>query len=178
MREEEEEKDEEEEEEEEDGVNSHMHLALDLPSETCPDKATPSPSPKPREEVLSSSPRRAMRVAMGLTAAAVAWALVSTGQDPPCLNKFCHGRVRELTAVKGSADGLGGEGGVSTTSSRGRVAVCFFGIGRSLRWTLPSIERRLLGVLRDEGFEVDIFVHTYRLLEVSVPRDTIMGDHS
>ena len=49
---------------------------------------------------------------------------------------------------------------------RRRVAVCFFGLTRSLRWTLPSIERRLLGVLRDSGMQVEVFLHTYDLLEV------------
>ena len=47
-----------------------------------------------------------------------------------------------------------------------RVAVCFFGLTRSLRWTLPSIEKRLLGVMRGSGMEVDVFVHTYHLVEV------------
>lgn len=47
-----------------------------------------------------------------------------------------------------------------------RVAVCFFGLARSLRWTLPSVERRLLDVLRDSNMQVEIFVHTYDLLEV------------
>lgn len=47
-----------------------------------------------------------------------------------------------------------------------QVAVCFFGLTRSLRWTLPSIQRRLLGVLRNSGMKVDVFVHTYQLVEV------------
>lgn len=47
-----------------------------------------------------------------------------------------------------------------------KVAVCFFGLTRSLRWTLPSIEKRLLGVLRDSGMKVEVFLHTYDLLEV------------
>ena len=52
-----------------------------------------------------------------------------------------------------------------------RVAVCFFGLTRSLRWTLPSIENRLLRVLRDSGIVVDIFVHTYHLVEVGYDDD-------
>lgn len=47
-----------------------------------------------------------------------------------------------------------------------RVAVCFFGLARSLRWTLPSVEKHLLDVLRDSDMQVEIFVHTYDLLEV------------
>lgn len=49
-----------------------------------------------------------------------------------------------------------------------RVAVCFFGLTRSLRWTLPSLQRRLLGALEEAGMEVDVFVHTFSLEEVRV----------
>lgn len=162
----------EEKEEEEEGVNSYMQLALVLPSEMCPKKAILPPPPKPHGDILIPSPRWAARVAMGLTAAVVAWTLLSTGEDTPCLNKTWHGRVRIITATEGPVAGRGGGEGASTASRRGRVAVCFFGLGRSLRWTLPSIERRVLGVLREGGFEVDVFAHTYRLLEVSARRNT------
>lgn len=47
-----------------------------------------------------------------------------------------------------------------------RIALCFFGLTRSLRYTLPSVRARLLDVLLQDGFEVDIFVHTYHLREV------------
>jgi len=47
-----------------------------------------------------------------------------------------------------------------------RAAVCFYGLTRSLQWTLPSIRGRLFDALRHEGMEVDVFVHTYHLLEV------------
>lgn len=47
-----------------------------------------------------------------------------------------------------------------------RIALCFFGIARSLRWTLGSIKARVIDVLQEAGLEVDIFVHTYDLHEV------------
>lgn len=47
-----------------------------------------------------------------------------------------------------------------------RVAVCFFGLTRSLRWTLPSVEKRLFDVLRQEGHTYDVFLHTYDVMEV------------
>eukprot|EP00904_Undaria_pinnatifida_P011647 jgi/Undpi1/7612/HiC_scaffold_23.g10085.m1 len=56
-----------------------------------------------------------------------------------------------------------------------KVAVCFFGLTRSLRWTLPSIEKRLLGVLRDSGMKVEVFLHTYDLLEVNNERAGEVG---
>lgn len=48
-----------------------------------------------------------------------------------------------------------------------RVAVCFYGLTRSLQWTLPSIKNRLIDVLRDHDLKVDVFVHTFVLEKVS-----------
>ncbi|CAB1102034.1 unnamed protein product [Ectocarpus sp. CCAP 1310/34] len=73
-----------------------------------------------------------------------------------------------------SSGGIAGKGVSSSSSSGGgsfeaqrpRAAVCFFGLTRSLRWTLPSVQKRLLEVLR-QGMAVDVFVHTYSLVEVN-----------
>lgn len=51
-----------------------------------------------------------------------------------------------------------------------KVAVCFFGVARSLRWTLPSVQNRVLNVLTDAGMEVETFVHTYVMREVRIGR--------
>lgn len=68
----------------------------------------------------------------------------------------------------GKTDNCGGDGDDDEEKGSGpRVAVCFFGLTRSLRWTLPSVQERLLGVLKEAGMRVDIFVHTYDLVEVS-----------
>lgn len=56
-------------------------------------------------------------------------------------------------------------GGDSSDASP-RVAVCFFGLTRSLRWTLPSLQQRVFDVLRREGMRVDVFLHTYHVMEV------------
>lgn len=42
-----------------------------------------------------------------------------------------------------------------------RVAVCFFGLTRSLNHTIDSIKQNLIGPILKQGFEVDVFVHTY-----------------
>ena len=42
-----------------------------------------------------------------------------------------------------------------------RVALLFFGLTRSLKFTLPSIEGNILGPLQELGVQVDIFIHTY-----------------
>lgn len=73
-------------------------------------------------------------------------------------------RAKEKDANNSGSPAVGIE---PSREPRRRVAVCFFGLTRSLRWTLPSIERRLLGVLRDSGMQVEVFLHTYDLLEVS-----------
>jgi hypothetical protein len=44
-----------------------------------------------------------------------------------------------------------------------KVAVCFWGLTRSLKCTLPSIQRNLLGPLRNAKMDVDVFLHTYTM---------------
>ena len=44
-----------------------------------------------------------------------------------------------------------------------KIAVCFWGLARSLDYTLPSIEENLFQPLRDAGIEFNIFLHTYTL---------------
>jgi len=60
---------------------------------------------------------------------------------------------------------------VTKDGRRPRVAVCFFGLARSLRWTLPSVQKRLLDVLKGEGMEVETFVHPYVMREVRSERE-------
>ena len=42
-----------------------------------------------------------------------------------------------------------------------RVALLFFGLTRSLKYTLPSIETNVVKPLREHGVPTDIFLHTY-----------------
>eukprot|EP00892_Ulva_mutabilis_P012524 jgi/Ulvmu1/9644/UM054_0076.1 len=42
-----------------------------------------------------------------------------------------------------------------------RVAVCFFGLTRSLNHTIDSIQQNLIGPIIKKGWEVDVFIHTY-----------------
>ena len=52
---------------------------------------------------------------------------------------------------------------------RRRYALCFFGLTRSLNWTIASIEERILAPLRlasgssSSSSNYDIFLHTYRV---------------
>ncbi|CAN0062335.1 unnamed protein product [Pylaiella littoralis] len=80
----------------------------------------------------------------------------------------------DLNLAGGAGSNLHDGKGTGKTAGR-RVAVCFFGLTRSLRWTLPSVQRRLLGVLEQAGMRVDVFVHTYDLAEVNNLRAGEMG---
>lgn len=42
-----------------------------------------------------------------------------------------------------------------------KVAVCFWGLTRSLKYTLKSIEDNIFSSLKNKGIEYDVFLHTY-----------------
>tara|TARA_Y100000389_G_scaffold185142_1_gene204254 strand:+ start:1696 stop:2487 length:792 start_codon:yes stop_codon:yes gene_type:complete len=44
-----------------------------------------------------------------------------------------------------------------------KVALCFFGITRSLGYTIGSIEKYVISQLKEYGFQVEIYLHTYSL---------------
>ena len=44
-----------------------------------------------------------------------------------------------------------------------RVAVCFFGLTRSLKFTLGSIEKYIFDPLKNHGIHYDTFLHTYKM---------------
>ena len=44
-----------------------------------------------------------------------------------------------------------------------RIAICFFGLIRSLKFTHESINENLLKILTQNGIDYDIFIHTYDL---------------
>jgi hypothetical protein len=44
-----------------------------------------------------------------------------------------------------------------------KIALCFFGITRSLKYTIDSINKNILEILKKNKIEYDIFMHTYKL---------------
>jgi hypothetical protein len=44
-----------------------------------------------------------------------------------------------------------------------KIAFAFFGITRSLKYTIESIQKNIFAVIKAAGAEYDIFMHTYRL---------------
>ena len=57
-----------------------------------------------------------------------------------------------------------------TTEGKRRVALAFFGINRSLNRTIESLESKVIDPLRRRGVDVDIYFHTYSILNVSSVR--------
>ena len=45
------------------------------------------------------------------------------------------------------------------------IAICFWGLMRSLKLTLPSIQKYIFKPLKDAKIEYDIFLHTYKVKE-------------
>lgn len=44
-----------------------------------------------------------------------------------------------------------------------KIALAFFGLTRSLSYTMPSIRKNILNIFIKNGIEYDIFLHTYQL---------------
>lgn len=44
-----------------------------------------------------------------------------------------------------------------------KVALCFFGLARSLNYTIESIEKNIFSALKDNGIEYKTFFHTYEM---------------
>ena len=44
-----------------------------------------------------------------------------------------------------------------------KVCICFFGLTRSLRYTIDSINKNILKILEDNNIKYDIYLHTYDL---------------
>lgn len=64
--------------------------------------------------------------------------------------------------------------GRAGSSTRPGLAVCFFGITRSLRYTLPSITANVLAPLRRLG-DVRVYAHFYEQAEIDNPRSGEKG---
>ena len=43
-----------------------------------------------------------------------------------------------------------------------KVAICFFGIIRSLEFVIDSIEDNIFNILKNENYEYDVYIHTYK----------------
>lgn len=46
-----------------------------------------------------------------------------------------------------------------------KIAICFWGLMRSLEWTLPSIKKHIFKPLNDANIQFDVFIHTYKINE-------------
>ena len=55
------------------------------------------------------------------------------------------------------------------TAHRPRIAIGFFGLARSLKWTLPSIKENIIAPAKQLG-EVRLFAHLYKQTHITNPR--------
>ena len=51
-----------------------------------------------------------------------------------------------------------------------KVAICFYGICRSLQYTMPSITRHILNILKKRNIDYRIFCHTYNISNINNSR--------
>ena len=52
------------------------------------------------------------------------------------------------------------------------VAICFFGITRSLKYTINSIEEHIINVLNNNNIEFKTFMHTYQINSTYINKRT------
>jgi hypothetical protein len=76
--------------------------------------------------------------------------------------------AQSAAASGGTRDECASASGYGTP--RRRVALAFFGINRSLRWTFTSLERHVLAPLRAHCVQFDVYIHTYTDALVDNPR--------
>ena len=43
------------------------------------------------------------------------------------------------------------------------IAICFFGITRSLKYTIKSIKENILQAFEENNIDYDIYLHTYKI---------------
>ena len=55
------------------------------------------------------------------------------------------------------------------TAHRPKIAIGFFGLARSLKWTLPSIKENIIAPAREVG-DVRLFAHLYKQTHITNPR--------
>jgi hypothetical protein len=59
-----------------------------------------------------------------------------------------------------------------------RYALCFYGLTRSLNWTLPTISHHIMAPILKHGHSYDIFIHTYHLRDVVNERANEQGTYT
>lgn len=56
------------------------------------------------------------------------------------------------------------------SSSSPRVAICFFGLTRSLQYTKHNLHSHIFDVLKQHEIAYDVYVHTYNITQLTNPR--------
>lgn len=72
-----------------------------------------------------------------------------------------------LSGVKSLQGGAGGSK---------RIALAFYGLTRSLKYTIDSIQLNVMDQLKQAGYEYDVYLHTYDLKSLSNIRSGEAGE--
>ncbi|KAG5188241.1 hypothetical protein JKP88DRAFT_305179 [Tribonema minus] len=102
------------------------------------------------------------------------WLLLATGIGLGALAAMAyvqHATIQTLTAQLSKTSAVAAasaatlEAAARSDGGRTRYALCFFGLTRSVAWTIDSIRHHILAPLQAAGAAVryDVFVHTYRV---------------
>ena len=85
------------------------------------------------------------------------------------------GATQASPSVSASLDSTSGTDSFPTTSRRPlRVAVCIYGVvGRSIRWTWPTIESRVVVPLEEAGWSVTIYIFNMQVGKTRVDNNSI-----
>tara|TARA_B110000261_G_scaffold133797_1_gene150740 strand:- start:90 stop:755 length:666 start_codon:yes stop_codon:yes gene_type:complete len=59
---------------------------------------------------------------------------------------------------------------IETFENKKTFAVCFFGLTRSVKYTLPSIEKNIYQVLKENNINYEVYLHTYDLRKLNLKR--------
>ena len=77
-------------------------------------------------------------------------------------------------ASAGEQPDEGGEAQAPEKASK-HIALAFYGLTRSLEYTLESIETQIFAPLTAAGHTYDVYLHTYDVTEIDNPRDKFEG---
>ena len=117
---------------------------------------------------LTSDEYTAQRVDGTISCTATAFGIARGGGSK--YECFCRADAREPSAFDTQTSvsvtqtrGSGGKHECDAAPHGPRVALCFFGVNRSLNRTIASIRARILKPLRERCAQVDVYFHTYSI---------------
>lgn len=133
-----------------------------------------SPARSSRSKRRRRAPHLSALLLLALAAATAPWLVAGqthiTGDDAAVLRAATEFGPQLLATVRQPEVADAPRPHKLPVHGQRRVAVCFFGLMRGIQITKDSIRSRVLDVFTLNGWEVDVFLHTYLQGHVSNPR--------